>query len=285
MHRKSRSYRVFQVFNTLFMALLVGACLLPFLYILALSLSNSRDVVAGNVFLIPKGFVLDAYKTVLNYPNFFTGYGNTIFYTLAGGSIALVLTIMLAYPLSKPELKGSALLRKLVVLTLFFTGGLIPNYLVVNTLGLVDTVWAMLLPFAIGPFNVIILINFFRSLPQEIEEAAIIDGMGYAQILWRIVVPLSKPALATVALYIAVFFWNDWFYSMTYMNTQSRFSVMVILRNIVMGSTIAGGDSGNIVYGTLKSATSVLTMLPIVLLYPLLQRYFIAGLTVGSVKG
>lgn len=285
MHRKSRSYRVFQVFNTLFMALLVGACLLPFLYILALSLSNSRDVVAGNVFLIPKGFVLDAYKTVLNYPNFFIGYGNTIFYTLAGGSIALVLTIMLAYPLSKPELKGSALLRKLVVLTLFFTGGLIPNYLVVNTLGLVDTVWAMLLPFAIGPFNVIILINFFRSLPQEIEEAAIIDGMGYTQILWRIVVPLSKPALATVALYIAVFFWNDWFYSMTYMNNQSRFSVMVILRNIVMGSTIAGGDSGNIVYGTLKSATSVLTMLPIVLLYPLLQRYFIAGLTVGSVKG
>lgn len=285
MHRKSKGYRIFQVVNGIIMALIVAACLLPFLYIVAISLSNPRDVITGNVFLLPKGFVLDSYKMVLRYPNFFHSYGNTIFYTLAGGSIALVLTVMLAYPLSKPELKGAGLLNKLVVLTLFFTGGLIPNYLVVNTLGLVDTVWAMLLPFAIGPFNVIILINFFRSLPKEIEEAAIIDGMGYAKILTRIVVPLSKPALATVALYIAVFFWNDWFYSMTYMNSQSRFSVMVILRNIVMGSTIAGGESGDIVYATLKSATSVLTMVPIVLLYPLLQRYFIAGLTVGSVKG
>lgn len=285
MHRKSKGYRIFQVVNGIIMALIVAACLLPFLYIVAISLSNPRDVITGNVFLLPKGFVLDSYKMVLRYPNFFHSYGNTIFYTLAGGSIALVLTVMLAYPLSKPELKGAGFMNKLVVLTLFFTGGLIPNYLVVNTLGLVDTVWAMLLPFAIGPFNVIILINFFRSLPKEIEEAAIIDGMGYAKILTRIVVPLSKPALATVALYIAVFFWNDWFYSMTYMNSQSRFSVMVILRNIVMGSTIAGGESGDIVYATLKSATSVLTMVPIVLLYPLLQRYFIAGLTVGSVKG
>lgn len=282
--RKSKGYRVFQIFNGLIMALIVMLCFFPFLHILAISLSNSKDVVAGNVFLLPKGFVLDAYKMVINYPNFFKAYGNTIFYTVAGGGIALCLTIMLAYPLSKPELKGGCLLKKMVVLTLFFTGGLIPNFLVVNSLGLTDTIWAMLLPFAIGPFNVLLLINFFHNLPKEIEEAAVIDGMGYARILTQIVVPLSKPALATVALYIAVFFWNDWFYGMIYMNSQARFPVMLILRNIVMGSTIAG-DGGDIVYGTLKSAASILTMLPIVLLYPFLQRYFITGITVGSVKG
>lgn len=281
---RSKGRRIFQFFNGLIMAVIIMVCLFPFLHILAISLSNSRDVVAGNVFLLPRGFVLDAYKKVLNYPNFFTSYGNTIFYTVAGGLIALVLTIMMAYPLSKAFLKGVGVLKKMVVLTLFFTGGLIPNFLVVNTLGLTDTIWAMLLPFAIGPFNVLILINFFRSLPQEIEEAAIIDGMGYAHILSSIVVPLSKPAIATVALYIAVFFWNDWFYGMIYMNSQARFPVMLILRNIVMGSTIAG-DSGDIVYATLKSATSILTMVPIILLYPYLQRYFISGLTVGSVKG
>ncbi len=288
---KSRGYRIFQGINCLIMAIIVMLCFFPFLYMLAISLSSSREVVAGNVFLIPKGFVLDAYRMVLSYPNFFTAYGNTIFYTVAGGTIALCLTVMYAYPLSKADLKGTKFLSKTVVFTMFFTGGLIPNFLIVNALGLADTVWAMLLPFAIGPFNVIILINFFRSIPAEIEEAAIIDGMGYARILMRIVVPLSKPALATVALYIAVFFWNDWFYGMIYMNSQARFPVMLILRNIVMGSTFSGvsagasGEGADIVYSTLKAATSILTMVPIILLYPFLQRYFITGLTVGSVKG
>lgn len=286
--RKSTGYRVFTVINSIIMALIIAVCFYPFLYLIAISLSRTSEVIQGRVVLIPHGFVTDTYKMLFEYPNFFRSYGNTIFYTLAGGAIAMILTVMLAYPLSKHALVGSRLMSKLVVFSMFFTGGMIPNFIVVSSLGLTNTVWAMLLPFAIGPFNIIILINFFRTLPQSIEEAAIIDGMGYASILLKIVVPLSTPALATVALYIAVFFWNDWFYGMLYMNSQSRFPVMLILRNIINGSSIngasAGAEAGDIVQNTLKAAGSVLTMLPIVLLYPLLQRYFIAGLTVGSVK-
>lgn len=287
--KKSFAYRAFSLFNYIVMLLVLLICFYPFLYLVSISLSRTSDVVQGNVILFPKGFVLDTYKMLFAYPNFFRAYGNTIFYTLAGGLIAMVMTVMLAYALSKRFLPGSRLLSKLVIFSMFFTGGMIPNFIVVSSLGLTNTVWAMLLPFAVGPFNVIILINFFRTLPESIEEAAIIDGMGYAAILLKIVVPLSTPALATVALYVAVFFWNDWFYGMLYMNSQSRFPVMLILRNIINGSSItgasAGSETGDIVQNTLKAAGSVLTMLPIILLYPFLQRFFIAGLTVGSVKG
>ena len=288
--KRSMQYRIFTVINTIIMLLVIFICFYPFLYLVSVSLSKTSEVVQGHVILLPKGLVTDTYKMLFAYPNFFRAYGNTIFYTLAGGLIAMVLTVMLAYPLSKKFLRGTKLLTKMVVFSMFFTGGMIPNFIVVSSLKITNTVWAMLLPFAIGPFNVIILINFFRSLPESIEEAAIIDGMGYAAILVKIIVPLSKPALATIALYVAVFFWNDWFYGMLYMNSQSRFPVMLILRNIINGSSITGAsagsaETGDIVQSTLKAAGSVLTMLPIVLLYPVLQRFFIAGLTVGSVKG
>ena len=288
--KRSMQYRIFTVINTIIMLLVIFICFYPFLYLVSVSLSKTSEVVQGHVILLPKGLVTDTYKMLFAYPNFFRAYGNTIFYTLAGGLIAMVLTVMLAYPLSKKFLRGTKLLTKMVVFSMFFTGGMIPNFIVVSSLKITNTVWAMLLPFAIGPFNVIILINFFRSLPESIEEAAIIDGMGYAAILVKIIVPLSKPALATIALYVAVFFWNDWFYGMLYMNSQSRFPVMLILRNIINGSSITGAsagsaETGDIVQSTLKAAGSVLTMLPIMLLYPVLQRFFIAGLTVGSVKG
>lgn len=291
MSAKSKGYRVFSIFNIAFMGLLLTICLYPFIYMLALSLSSTKAVLAGRVFLIPVELHLGTYKTIFNYPNFFMAYRNTLFYTVAGTLISLFMTIIFAYPLSKTFLKGRNLVMKFVIFSMFFSGGLVPNFLMVSWLGLTDTVFAMLLPFAISQFNLIILMNFFRTLPESIEEAAIIDGMSYFGILAKIAVPLSKPAIATIALYTAVFFWNDWFYGMIYMSSSERYPVMLFLRNLMSGATIRGAASGSgaddktTIYITLKSGAIILTTLPIIILYPFLQRYFITGLTIGSVKG
>ncbi len=291
MGNKSTGYRIFSVANNLLMVLILFACIYPFLYMLSLSLSNVKPVIEGKVFLYPMGFNLDAYKTILSYPNFFIAYRNTVFYTFAGSFIALFMTIIFAYPLSKTFLKGRGFIMNMVIFTMFFTGGIIPNFLVVSSLRLTDTVLAYLLPFAISPFNLIILINFFMALPDSIEEAALIDGMSYIGILAKIIIPLSKPAIATITLFIAVFFWNDWFYGLIYMSNNSLYPVMLVLRNIVAGSSILGASAGSasqdqtVVYSTLKASASILTAVPIIIFYPFLQRYFITGLTIGSVKG
>jgi putative aldouronate transport system permease protein len=228
---------------------------------------------------------------IISHTQFRIGYTNTIIYTIGGTLIALTLMCLMAYPLSKTFLRGRGILMKLVIFSMFFAGGMIPNLMLVIWLKLNNTIWAMLLPFAISQFNLIILINFFRSLPDSIEEAAVIDGMGYFGILAKIVVPLSMPAIATIALYTAVFFWNDWFYSLIYMNSNERYSVMVYLRNIVSGQSMAGAAAGTgssertTVYATLRATSIILTSLPIIILYPFLQRFFVKGLTVGSVKG
>lgn len=289
--KRSKGYKVFSFFNNIFMLLMLFIYLYPFIYVVALSFSSNKSVLAGQVTFYPIGFNLKAYNSLISYPGFFRSYGNTVFYTVFGTIIALIMTISFAYPLSKRILMGRNLVMKMVIFSMFFTGGIIPNFMLINWLKIADTSLAILLPFAIGPFNLIILINFFRNIPESIEEAAIIDGMGYIGILRSIVVPISKPAIATITLYIAIFFWNDWFYGMIYLNSMKRFPVMLILRNIVMGGSIAGaaagggGDESNIIYTTLKASASILTTLPIILLYPLLQRYFITGLTIGSVKG
>jgi putative aldouronate transport system permease protein len=291
MNNTNTGYKVFSFFNIVFMGFLLVICLYPFIYMLALSLSSTKAVLAGQVFLYPIDIHLGTYKTIFDYPNFFIAYRNTIFYTVAGTLISLVFTISFAYPLTKTFLRGRNIVTKFVIFSMFFSGGLVPNFLVVSWLHLTNTVFAMLLPFAIGQFNLIILINFLKSLPESIEEAAIIDGMSYFGILAKIIVPLSKPAIATIALYTAVFFWNDWFYGMIYMNSAERYPVMLFLRNLVTGATIRGAASGSgtadktTIYITLKSGAIILTTLPIIILYPFLQRYFITGLTVGSVKG
>lgn len=263
-------------------------CIVPFLYMFVLSVSDPKAIINNEVSFWPVGFNLASYKQISTYPNFFRAYGNTIFYTTAGTTIALGMTVLFAYPLSKSFLRGRSFIMKLVIFSMYFSGGLIPNYLLVSNLHLTGTVWAMLLPFAINQFNLIILINFFRSLPVELEEAALIDGMDYFGILRKIVVPLSKPALATIGLYTAVFFWNDWFNGLIYLNT-SQFPVMLFLRNIVNGTAVMGDSAGSADKATIaisiKSAVIITSTLPIIILYPFLQKYFVKGLTVGSVKG
>lgn len=274
------------IYTVMVLTLLV--CLVPFLYMLALSLSDAKAIVNNQVSLWPVGFNLGSYEQIVTYPHFFRAYGNTFFYTAAGTAISLLMTMLFAYPLSKTFLRGQTIFMKMVIVSMFFSGGLIPNFLLISSLGLTGTVWAMLLPFAINQFNLIILVNFFKALPGEIEEAALIDGLNYFGILFRIVVPLSTAALATVGLYTAVFFWNDWFNGLLYLNS-AQYPVMLFLRNIVNGTAMLGdaagfGDKSTIAI-SIKSAVIMTSTLPIIILYPFLQKYFVKGLTVGSFKG
>ncbi len=286
-HRGAGSMALDIVIYTV-MVLTLLVCLVPFLYMLALSLSDAKAIVNNQVSLWPVGFNLGSYEQIVTYPHFFRAYGNTFFYTAAGTAISLLMTMLFAYPLSKTFLRGQTIFMKMVIVSMFFSGGLIPNFLLISSLGFTGTVWAMLLPFAINQFNLIILVNFFKALPGEIEEAALIDGLNYFGILFRIVVPLSTAALATVGLYTAVFFWNDWFNGLLYLNS-AQYPVMLFLRNIVNGTAMLGdaagfGDKSTIAI-SIKSAVIMTSTLPIIILYPFLQKYFVKGLTVGSVKG
>ena len=260
---KTKENVVFDTIVNLVMIFTLLVCFLPFVYMAALSFSSSKAIINNQVLFWPVGFNLDAYKQIFTYPNFFQAYGNTFIYTIGGTTIAMLMTIMFAYPLSN-------------------------NYLLVSSLHLTGTRWAMLLPFCISQFNLIIMINSFKSLPHELEEAALIDGLGYWGILRRIIVPLSTAAIATVGLYYAVFFWNDWFNSLIYLNKE-QYPVMLFLRNIVNGTAMVGDGAGSADKSSLgiaiKSAVIIVSTLPIIILYPFLQKYFVKGLTVGGVKG
>lgn len=285
---KSRGSLTFDIVIYVLMVFVLLSCLIPFIYMFALSFSDPSTIINNEVSFWPVNFTWNAYKQIFTYPNFFRAYGNTIFYTIAGTAISLTMTILFAYPLSKPYLIGHRFFMKLVIFSMYFAAGLIPNYLVISHLRLTGTIWAMLLPFAINQFNLIILINFFKAMPEEIEEAALIDGLSYVGILWKIVLPLSTAALATIGLYTAVFFWNDWFNGLIYLNTD-QYPVMLFLRNIVNGTAVMGDGAGSADKATIgisiKSAVIITSTLPIIVLYPFLQKYFVKGLIVGAVKG
>lgn len=272
----------------LVMIFVLLCCVVPFLYIIAMSFSSSRAILNNRVTLWPIGFNTEAYRQVFAYPNFFRAYRNTLLYTSVGTLIALAMMVVFAYPLSKSRLKGQPIVMKMVVFSMFFGGGLVPNYLLMTSLKLTGTVFAMLLPFAINQFNLIILINFIKTIPEDLEEAARIDGLNYFGILVRIILPLLTAALATVGLYTAVFFWNDWFYSLIYLRSD-QYPVMLLLRNIVNGTTMVGeaggvGENASVAIA-IKSAVIITSTLPIILLYPFLQKYFVKGMLVGAVKG
>ncbi len=279
---------VLNTFIFIVMFVVVIACTIPFLYIIAMSFSSPAAITNNRVSLWPVDFTLEAYKSIYEYPHFFRAYGYTFLFTFGGTAISLIMMILFAYPLSKDWLAGQSIVMKLVVFSMFFSGGLIPNYLLINSLHLVGTVWAILIPYAINQFNLIILINFFKSLPNELEEAAVIDGLSYFGILVRIILPLSGAALATVGLYTAVFFWNNWFAPLIYLKS-SQYPVMLLLRNIVNGRTMIVDNGGmgekSSLSISIKSAVIILSSLPIILLYPFLQKYFVKGMTVGAVKG
>lgn len=285
---RTRGSILFDFVVNLLMLLTILSCLVPFIYILSLSVSSPAAIINNEVFLWPKGINFESYKSIFTYPNFFNAYKNTLIYTVFGTLISLFLIVLFAYPLSKTYLKGNKVLMKVVVFSMFFTGGLIPNYLLISYLHLTNTIWAMLIPFAINPFNLILMINFFKSISNELEEAALIDGLNYFGILWKIILPISQAGLATVGLYTAVFFWNDWFNGLIYLKS-SQFPVMLFLRNIVNGTSMVGDAAGAVDKSTIgisiKGAVIIVTTLPIIAIYPFLQKYFVKGVMIGAVKG
>lgn len=288
--KPSRSYRVFQGVNGVVLTLVVLVTLYPFVNILARSFSGERQIRAGEVTLLPKGFNLTTYEIVFQDSMFWRNYGNTVLYTVVATAVAMVLTTCYAYVLSKKRLKGRGALVGIAVFTMFFTGGLIPNYILVTSLGLKNSVWAIALPNAISVFNLLVMKAFFENLPTDLEEAAQIDGLSTYGILLRIVLPLSKAVVATMVLFYSVSFWNSWFSAFLYMDRTELMPVTVYLRNLIQGAT-GGGNAGagteqlSQVGANIQSVTIVLTALPILCVYPFVQRYFVSGVMLGAVKG
>jgi putative aldouronate transport system permease protein len=288
--RDTRGYRVFQAVNAVVLTAVVVLTLYPFVNIVARSFSGEQEIRAGQVTLVPRGFNLTTYEQVMSDAMFWTNYRNTVVYTVVATAISIVLTTCYAYVLSKRHLKGRGLLVGIAVFTMFFNGGLIPNYVLVSSLGLRNTLWAIVLPNAINVFNLLVMKAFFESLPTELEEAAAVDGSGTYGTLLRIVLPLSKAVLATMLLFYAVSFWNSWFAGFLYMDRQELFPVTVYLRNLIAGAT-AGSDNSTAadtalqIAASIQAVTIVLTMLPIMFIYPFIQRFFVSGVMLGAVKG
>ena len=285
----STGYRVFQVSNTIIMILVVFATLYPFIYLVAQSFSSDTAVAAGEVTFLPVGFTTATYKYLLSDNRFFRYYGNTIIYSVIGTAISVFGTALLAYPLSKSKLRLNKFFTPFVVFTMYFTGGLIPNYILVTQwLHLGNTIWAVVLPGAISTFNLLLMKSFFAGLPEELEEAASIDGMGVYGIFIKIILPLSKPILATMTLFYLVGLWNEWFGPFLYLDDDALKPISLWVRQLVEGANnvdIGSSGEASSVQATLKSATMVLTSLPIICVYPFVQKYFVQGMTMGAVKG
>ena len=295
MKYKNTGRKVFLIFNYVFLTTAGLICLLPFINLLAVSLSSSSAVAAGSVSFIPKEFTLSSYKFVLESARFMKAFWVSIKRVLLGVSINMLVMICTAYPLSKNkrQLMGKSIYTWYFVITMLIGGGLIPTYLVIVKLRLIDTIWSLVLPGALPVYNMIILMNFFKSTPEELEEAAQIDGAGVWTILWKIVLPISKPGLATVALFCIVSHWNSWFDGLIYMNNSNHYPLQSYLQTLVINPEqmlkIAGGDYTKILAmvnaRTGRAAQLFVGALPIIIVYPFLQKYFSSGLLLGSVKG
>ena len=288
--KDSKQYKAFKVFNALILLLIVYITLFPFLNVVAQSFSGQAEINAGKVNLIPKGFNIETYKTILNDTTFWTSYKNTVLYTVVGTLISMVMTTIFAYALSKKRLMGRKFFTSFAVFTMFFQGGLIPNYILIQSLGWTNTMWAMVIPGAISIFNMLIMKSFFESMPDELEEAASVDGSSTYRTFIQIILPLSKPILATMFLFYAVGNWNSWFGAFLYLDKSEMYPVTLYLRNLLAGATTgqsAGATSADDltqIAANIKAVTMVLTVLPILCVYPFLQKYFVSGIMLGSVK-
>lgn len=285
----SASMRIFRAVNLLFLLFVVFLTVYPFLNIIAQSFSSEGFINAGKVNLFPMGFNTETYKLILADSTFWNNYGNTVLYTVVATAISMVLTTSFAYAIAKKELKGRSIFIGLAVFTMFFNGGLIPNYVLISSLGMRDTIWAVVLPNAISVFNLLIMKSFFENMPRELEEAASIDGLTQYGILFRVVLPLSKAIVATMVLFYAVANWNSWFQAFLYLDNPDLFPVTIYLRNMIAGVTTAGSAGGteeNVgqIAANIQSVTIVLTVIPILCIYPFVQKYFFSGVMLGSVK-
>ena len=295
--RKTKGEIVFDTCNNIFMFFIIIAMTYPFLNQIAISLSDNTSVLAGKVSIWPRGFNLDAYRKLVLDSRFFMVMKNTIWYTILNSVFSMLIMTVFAYPLSKKYLKGRQVIMTLMVFSMMFgTGGLIPNYLVIKNLGLVDNYWGLILPSAFNIWNIIILKNFFQQIPGEIEESALIDGASNLKIFALIMLPLSLPSLAAITLFTAVAAWNTFMNALIYIHDPNKKLLQVYLNDVLQANTVptesanssmimADAAKSTVNSDTLKAATLMCATLPILLVYPFVQKYFMAGLMVGSVKG
>ncbi|NHN32143.1 carbohydrate ABC transporter permease [Paenibacillus sp. S3N08] len=282
--------KVFDLLNYIIVTLFALACLFPFFYVASFSVTPYSEYLQNPLKLIPNEIELGAYKQILQMPLMWTGYKNTIIITVVGVALNIFLLIISAYPLSKKDLKGRNLIMVLITFTMFFNGGLIPNFYLIKTLDIYNTLWSMILPGALGAYNLILMKNFISAIPESLEESAVIDGANEIRVLFSIIVPLSKPAIATFVIFHAVTQWNTFFSAIIYTSKRSLWPLMLILREMVVedgGIAKDAMDMNNtgVTVFTIKMAIIIFATLPILLIYPFMQKYFMKGVLVGSIKG
>jgi len=291
--RDSRTDRVFMLCVYLLLTVFLAVVLLPLIYIVASSFSSPEAVSSGRVLFWPVEFSLRGYKAVFENPQIIQGYVNSLFYTVVGTVVSVVMTIAIAYPMSRRTLVGRNLVMSLILFTMLFTGGLIPTYLVVQQVGLLDTRWALIVPQAIGVWQVIIARTYFRTvIPEELVEASQLDGCGDLRFLWSVVIPLAKPMIAVIALMYAIYQWNSYFDALIYLKNPDLFPLQIVLRNILILNTYSGGaiDASVVLQrqqlaDLLKYSLIVVASVPVLLIYPFVARYFTKGIMIGAVKG
>jgi putative aldouronate transport system permease protein len=295
---ETKTDKIFKVFVYLFLTGALVIVLYPLIYIVSASISNPADVNSGEMWLFPKGITFEGYKMIFENGDIWRGYLNTIFYTALGTFVNLAVTIPAAYALARKDFVGRNLLMGMFVLTMFFSGGLIPTYLVVKNLGLIDTIWAMVLPNAAAVWNIVIARVFFQtSIPKELEEAAIIDGASNFKMFIKIILPLSAPIIAVMALFYGVGHWNGYFNALIYLSDKEMFPLQLVLREILVlqemssqGTNLTGTmaeamHSKQQLAAVIKYGVMIVSTLPIIIVYPFLQRYFVKGVMIGSLKG
>lgn len=297
MQRSIKSYflgdRVFTVIVNIFLLILAAIVLFPLLYVVSASFSSPMALVQGEVFLWPVKPTLASYQAVFREARLWLGYQNTILYTAVGVTINVVLTVLGAYPLSRKDLQGRNIIMMLITFTMFFSGGMIPLYIIVRQLGMLDTIWSVILPGAVSVTNLIIARTFFStSIPYELQESAFVDGCSNLRTLVSIVLPLSMPILAVLFMFYGVSQWNAYFNAMMYLTDSKKYPLQIVLREILMTNSIADATDTTmnsvdqiLLFEGMKYAVVIIASLPVMCLYPLLQRHFVKGAMIGAIKG
>ena len=286
--RRSAGSVIFDTLNLLILCLLAFSTIYPFWDTLVVSFSSLKSYLSSSVHLWPKEWSVEGYSYMLSNPLLWTSYGNTLFITIVGTCINMLITIMTSYVLSKTYLRGHRVMTFLCVFTMMFSGGIIPTYMVIKDIGLLNSVWAMIIPTAISTYNMIILRNFFSAMPRELEESATLDGCTEIGVLFRIVLPVSLPAITTVTLFYAVDHWNDFFSAIMYINKQKSWPLQLFLRSMLYENEAAyqsGGESLFLLGQPMKMATVMMAIIPIMCAYPFFQKYFTKGVMTGAIKG
>lgn len=287
--KESLGYTIFRIVNTIIMIFVCVVTLYPFLYLVAQSFSSEQAIMQGKVTLLPVGFNMATYISVLKKGEFMHSYGNTLVYTVIGTFLSIVLSCCMAYPISKPEIKGSKFFMKFIIFTMYFGGGLIPNYILMRKLGLVNHIMGFIMPSLLSTYYIILMKSFFSGTPKELEEAAEIDGLSPIGILIKIVIPLSMPIIATMVLFNAVGYWNNWYSAFLYLDKKEMWPVAYYLRTIITGASTSA-DPGQVdaekmqIAANIKSCSMVLMALPIICIYPFVQKYYVQGMMLGGVK-